>query len=427
MKPSKYNICLPYDDKYVIFNGVTKRFFLVSSQNKEAFMQILSAPDDFQEQYAPFLKRMSDEGFIINDDVDEFEVIRQQYERMNHGTTYKLMILPTYACNVNCWYCTQEHRNLKLSDDDVKRIKAHIEYYLTHNNIERLQLSWFGGEPLLNFSRIEEISTFAQIFCKDHGIMFHNTITTNGLLLNRCILDKMKKLDFIFFQITVDGIKEEHDRVKVIKGKSAYETTLHNICLIAEILPNAEICLRYNYSIDNLNPKVFVEDLNSYLPEKVRKHIVLSLMKVWQEDEEKIEFESIKTLVNKIRESGYMVNYGSGFTTCYVENNHFNCIFPNGLVDKCDNIEPNSCKGHIKDNGAIVWDQELIFPQFTVFDYSDTECSRCKFLPLCYGPCPRDREIQVVEQRFLQCRYNNASLVWMNNIYIYCQNFQNNH
>ena len=136
MKPSKYNICLPYDNKYVIFNGVTKRFFLVSSQNKEAFMQILSAPDDYQEQYALFLKRMSDEGFIINDDVDEFEVIRKQYERMNHGSTYKLMILPTYACNVNCWYCIQEHRNIQLSDENVDRIKKHIRYPLAELNFK---------------------------------------------------------------------------------------------------------------------------------------------------------------------------------------------------------------------------------------------------------------------------------------------------
>lgn len=31
MKASKYNICIPYKEGYAIFNGVTKRFFLVSS------------------------------------------------------------------------------------------------------------------------------------------------------------------------------------------------------------------------------------------------------------------------------------------------------------------------------------------------------------------------------------------------------------
>ena len=77
MKPSKYNICLPYDDKYVIFNGVTKRFFLVSSKNKDTFLQILDSPNNYQEQYAPFLQQMAEEGFIIEDSIEELKVIQQ--------------------------------------------------------------------------------------------------------------------------------------------------------------------------------------------------------------------------------------------------------------------------------------------------------------------------------------------------------------
>ena len=144
MKPSKYNICLPYEDKYVIFNGVTKRFFFVSNRNKESFVQILSSPDDYIEDYAPFLKRMADEGFIVEDSVDELEVIKQQYESMNNSDYYHLMILPTYACNVSCWYCTQHHRNVHISDADVEKIKKHIAYYLTEHQLKGLHLSWFG-------------------------------------------------------------------------------------------------------------------------------------------------------------------------------------------------------------------------------------------------------------------------------------------
>ena len=319
MKPSKYNICLPYDDRFVIFNGVTKRFFLVSSQNKKAFLQILSTPDEYKEQYAPFLQRMAKEGFIIEDDVDELEVVKQQYHDLTHDNSYKLMILPTYACNVSCWYCTQNHRNMQLSDDDVERVKKHIAYYLPYNGIKRLQLAWFGGEPLLSFHRIEEIASFAKAFCQKHSISYHNTITTNGTLLSRRILEKMKDLDFTFFQITVDGTKNEHDKVKVIKGKSAYEMTLRNICLISEILPDAEICLRYNYTTDNLEPDAFIMDLEHYLPESVRKRIDLSIMKVWQEDEKNIDGQELETLVTSASDALFNVSVGQGFYPCYVD------------------------------------------------------------------------------------------------------------
>lgn len=420
MKPSKYNICLPYDDKYVIFNGVTKRFFLVSSKNKDTFLQILDSPNNYQEQYAPFLQQMAEEGFIIEDSIEELKVIQQQYENLNNGTTYKLMILPTYACNVNCWYCTQKHRNKKLSNNDVKRIKAHIVYYLTHNDIKQLNLCWFGGEPLINSHCIEEIATFAKTFCQEKDIEYRNTITTNGTLLNRQLLENMKTLNFTFFQITIDGVKEEHDQVKVLKGTSAYETTLKNICLIAEILPQAEICLRYNFSMKNLKPKSFIHSLNNYLPSNVRNRIKLSIMKIWQEDERNIDGSTIDDLVEIASQNGYVANVGSGFCVCYVDSHHFNCIFPNGMVDKCNNNDFIECRGIIAESGVIEWKQEPTFFNYNVFSHHN-ECYSCQYLPICYGPCPKERELSSKDQAPLSCRYNDKNRIWKYNVLHFCK------
>lgn len=423
MKPSKYNICLPYDDRFVVFNGVTKRFFLVSSQNKEAFLRILSTPDEYKEQYAPFLKQMAGEGFIIEDDVDELEVIKQQYHDLTHDNSYKLMILPTYACNVSCWYCTQNHRNMQLSDDDIERVKKHIAYYLPHNDIKRFQLAWFGGEPLLSFHRVEEIASFAKTFCQEHSISYHNTITTNGTLLSRRILEKMKDLDFTFFQITVDGTKNEHDKVKVIKGKSAYEMSLRNICLISEILPDAEICLRYNYTTGNLKPDAFIKDLEQYLPENIRKRINLSVMKVWQEDENNIDEQKIDTLVNSASEDQFQVSVGQGFSPCYVDSLHFNSVFPNGRIGKCDNLDPEQAQGHLTETGEIVWDKDIPAMHFSIFDDQESECQSCKYLPICYGPCPKERNEVFLQGNHLRCRFADADRLWNLNIIYYCRHF----
>ena len=420
MKSSKYNICLPYEKKYVIFNGITKRFFFVSSHNKEAFMQILSAPNDYIGEYAPFLIRMADEGFIVEDSVDELEVIKQQYESMNNSDYYHLMILPTYACNVSCWYCTQHHRNMHLNDADVERIKKHIAYYLTEHHLKGLHLSWFGGEPLLDFHRIVEISVFAMQFCKKHGLTFYNTITTNGILLSRECLEKMKELNFTFFQITVDGVQEEHDKVKVIKGKSAYKTTLGNICMITEIIPSAEICLRYNFTMNNLKPDEFIENLNQFIPKGVRKHIQLSIMKIWQEDERDVDESQIDCLVDNAWKEGYSVSVGPGFQVCYVDNGHFNCIFSNGEVDKCDNEDFENCRGRINIDGIIVWSELPHFLSHTVISHQN-ECTNCQYLPVCYGPCPVERDRASRTNNPLKCRFSNKDKVWKYRIYNYCK------
>ena len=420
MKSSRYNICLPYEDNYIIFNGITKRFFQVSSHNKETFLQILSAPDDYIGKYDPFLKRMSDEGFIIEDCVDELKIIKQQFNSMNDSVIYHLMILPTYACNVSCWYCTQKHRNIHLNDEDFERIKKHIAYYLTEHNLQGLHLSWFGGEPLLDFQRIEEISVFAQQFCIEHGLIFYNTITTNGILLSKKYLEKMKELNFTFFQITIDGIQEEHDKVKVVKSKSAYETTLRNICLIVENIPSAEICLRYNFSMRNLKPDEFISNLNQFLPKEVRRHVRLAIMKLWQEEERDVDESLIDCLVNNAWKEGYSVSVGPGFQVCYVDNKHFNCIFSNGKVDKCDNEDFENCRGRINTNGQIVWSELPLFFSHTVVSHQN-ECTNCKYLPLCYGPCPVERDRACKNNSPLKCRFSDKYKVWKYRIYNYCR------
>ena len=422
MKSSKYNICLPYEDKYIIFNGVTKQFYRVSSQNKDAFIEIMDSPDKYKGIYKPFLTQMYDGGFIVEDSTDELETIRQQYLNSINIKEYRLMILPTYSCNVACWYCIQRHQSIHLSEEDVARIKKHIKCYLSFYNLKGLHLSWFGGEPLLDFQHIEDIASYARYYCKEHNLSYYSTLTSNGILLSENILRKMKDLNFTFFQITIDGSQKEHDKVKVIKGKSAYESVLSNICLITKILPSAEIHLRFNYTHNNIKPKEFVRDLNRFLPVGVRKHIQLSLMKVWQEDVSTINVGELDELVRLATENGYFTTIGAGFYPCYVDRFHFNCIFPNGKVDKCDNIGLEKCRGSIDKKGYIKWDSPPSFPKETIYHDTFSPCLSCKYLPVCYGPCPYEREKAKNEHRHFGCRYKYPDKIFEKRILSYCQN-----
>ena len=45
-------------------------------------MDIISRPDDYREKYAPFLERMSAEGFVVEDDVQEMDIIREEFDSL---------------------------------------------------------------------------------------------------------------------------------------------------------------------------------------------------------------------------------------------------------------------------------------------------------------------------------------------------------
>ena len=100
----------------------------------------------------------------MEDDVQEMDIIREEFDRKRNSGQYTLMVLPTYDCNLRCWYCIQEHQNMTLSDETVARIKKHIEKYLLENEIKEFRLSWFGGEPLLLTENSSKSRGFLKIF-----------------------------------------------------------------------------------------------------------------------------------------------------------------------------------------------------------------------------------------------------------------------
>ena len=93
MKSSDYNYFIPYKDGHIFFNGITKRFFLASEKNHAKLMDIISRPDDYREKYAPFLERMSAEGFVVEDDVQEMDIIREEFDRKRNSGQYTLSLI----------------------------------------------------------------------------------------------------------------------------------------------------------------------------------------------------------------------------------------------------------------------------------------------------------------------------------------------
>lgn len=424
MKTSKYNYFIPYKGEYIFFNGLSKCFFMVSEENHEEMEKIVCHPEEYKDQYADFIKKITDAKFVIEDDVNEEKETKELFMKQRDTDTYKLMILPTYACNLSCWYCVQEHRNLRLSPYDVDLIKRHIRYYLENNKeVKRFLLSWFGGEPLLAFDIIMDISTFAQKICKKLKIKFSNTITTNGTLLTREKLEALKTVDMSFFQITLDGCKEEHDITKKLPNQSSYELILKNIKDLIEIIPQATCALRFNYTDKNVKPQQFIEEINARIPAILRKSIILSFKKVWQVDDLAINQHQIDDLYEQARESHYQTDTKGNFAICYVECLHYNTIFPNGRIDKCDNIDPQTARGIIKKDGNILWEKELPYWEHTSFMKEKSDCFCCKHLPVCNGPCPAERDKMWLDFGKIKCRYRHPEEVCKERIIRFCESF----
>jgi uncharacterized protein len=389
MKPSKYNYYIPCGENTFIFNGVTNLFITVSSKNIEKIKEIILHPDILKLESPNIFEKLKKCGFIIEDNFDEIQFVLSKNLQYKQAKNYLLMILPTYDCNFSCWYCVQKHQDTKMNEQTINNTKKHIEKYLLNNDIKLLEIAWFGGEPLLEFDIVENISNFALYFCANHNIIFRNSMTTNGFLLTPEIIHKMVKLKFESFQITIDGIREQHNKTRHNPIHSSFDIILSNIVSLLKIIENVSVTLRFNYTNININIQLLLEQLNEIFPVALRKKIEFLPRKVWQIDEKKIDETKISELFKQIHDNGYTLvdaDINGDFLPCYVDKIHMNTIFPNGCVDKCSNINLNECKGYLDNKGKIIW------KEINNFDLNNA-CLNCQYLSVCMGGCPKHREL----------------------------------
>ena len=413
MKPSRYNYYVPYkkDNAIIFFNGISKSIFSIPENEFKIFHDVVSHPDTFKETYPHFWNTVSNLGFIVDEDKDEIAFIEQEFNKKINTPKCTLKIFPTYQCNFSCWYCVQHHTNEFMSKDVIEKIKKYIEIYTIENEIEELKLSWFGGEPLLFFDEcVFDISLFAMNFCKKNNIKFSNGITTNGYLITEDMLHKMKEINIDFFQITIDGCREQHDQVRNHSGLSSFDTILNNIVKILDVMPDARVMLRFNYTNNNINASKIIEEVNSCIPLEYREKIVSLLRRVWQVKEEIINSKSLEDIHTSFLENSYKSanpEVSKLYESCYAEDIHFNTIFPDGSVDKCGNIARENTRGKLNSNGEIVWNSPLHHYEKNIFtENKKYPCTKCKYLPLCMGPCPARRDKGYPNNVF-KCKFNN--------------------
>ena len=159
----------------------------------------------------------------------------------------RLTILPTEKCNFRCTYCYEDFKLGKMQPETVEGLKNFLGKRLS--SLHRLEVGWFGGEPLLAFPIIKEISEF--ILNKqrhNRDLVYSAGITTNGFLLTRDVLESLVSFGICGFQITLDGDEAEHNRTRVRLGNgTTFEQIWNNIRVASETDLDFVMILRLHY------------------------------------------------------------------------------------------------------------------------------------------------------------------------------------
>jgi uncharacterized protein len=355
---------------------------------------------------ADLWKILIDKRFIVENDKDEFLLyksiimgIRQSNDSMH------LTIAPTMDCNFRCYYCFETLKKRNYITDDI--INSIIKLITKLKTLKHIHLTWFGGEPLM---AIDKMKLFYEKFKPQWQQGFSSNIITTGYHIDRDVIEILKKIEVSVIQITFDGIKENHNRVKQDKNcNDVFSKTVENVELLTELAPDIQINVRVNltkenqvdfvnlvhlFSIKFKNKKVgvfpaFVNDRGYSSNSYSEKPLSMLFSK-----KEQIKF--LINLTTKFNIPTHFLSYPTQiFNECAVRNNNAVSIDPDGYVYKCWEVIGNEkyAVGKLDTDGNIT---NINITEQNRFLYgadplSDKICSKCACLPMCHGGCPMHR------------------------------------
>lgn len=154
---------------------------------------------------------------------------------------HDVIVKVTLDCNIRCKYCyVQRNRGYEgqdhiMSRNTLKMLMIRISDYLKNNpNIDQFTFYWHGGEPLLaGRAFFEECFRLQQEYIPKN-ISLINTISTNGILLDKEWINLIKKIGFAIC-LSLDGPQEVHDAWRISKnGEGTYDRVVSSIKLLQQ-------------------------------------------------------------------------------------------------------------------------------------------------------------------------------------------------
>lgn len=417
-KTSLYNFFVPHENNnFLAYNSRTNALGLLEGEKYSRFMQHSETLDELDPA---LLADLLYGGYILPAEVDEKELIRFNIFKGKFDSSYMgLTIAPTLQCNFRCPYCYEAgvEKPGKMSGEVQKQFLEWLERRLRH--IRHLQLTWYGGEPLLALDVITELGEQIMDLTKRYHVQMSSSMITNGYLLTSEVMTKLESLEVQRLQVTLDGPPEVHDQRRYLSnGAPTFAKILDNLKRVAG--HKIAIGIRANVDYENLHQCEQMIDLLTQegLQDKVGLYFACveshnginpgdSCMSV-----EAFSLHNMR-LRNRLVELNYKTHYGyprlKG-SYCIADNINGFVVDPAGYLYKCwtDIGFTERAIGKVGPEPTISERYQYDSNQLRYMRFdptTDPTCGECKILPLCVGSCPA-RRLFKSEKTCDETRYN---------------------
>lgn len=184
-----------------------------------------------------FFKFLCDHSLIVPEEKTSSGILQKtsRCECETKSSGKSLYLLLSHSCNQKCIYCLngrktyQKNRRIMMSEKVAFKAVETVFESISRNG--RLEVVFFGGEPLLNWRLAKKIINYCETMLKpknpEKKIQYH--LTTNLTIFPDDLMETARKYKMTFL-VNVDGPPDIHDITRPFRnGKGSFKTTARNI------------------------------------------------------------------------------------------------------------------------------------------------------------------------------------------------------
>jgi uncharacterized protein len=186
--------------------------------------------------------------------------------KVNEYPLSTLVLNVNTGCNLSCTYCYKEDLAKPAAGKrmDFPTAARSVDLLLAAAaKRNRINIVFFGGEPLTNVPLIREVVDYAQ---KAAGVTHKEvdfSLTTNATLLTPKLIDYLDEHRF-GISVSIDGPKELHDRHrKTVGGRGTYEVVARKVAVLLERYRSRPVGARVTLGAGNTDVEAIHEHLRN--------------------------------------------------------------------------------------------------------------------------------------------------------------------
>jgi uncharacterized protein len=150
----------------------------------------------------------------------------------------------THRCNLNCEYCCFGKHYVRYRSHSTETMPKEIAEQAIRYHLDKPEsgrsITFYGGEPLLEFLLLKHLVLYAEQYCCSIGKEPPRfALTTNGTLLTDEVCQFFVEHRFSVL-VSLDGCQESHDQYRVFRhnGLGTFDIVRKNMLRFAELYPD---------------------------------------------------------------------------------------------------------------------------------------------------------------------------------------------